>query len=341
MKKNIFEYIINDTKNNFDFNRYKFLKNKKIVITGATGVVGTYFISFFLMVLNTNYKPKKITLFYKNKLPVYLNFLKKNKKFNLIQKDLSNIKKINLENQDYIIYLAGYGQPGKFIRNPIKTYKINTATLELFINKIKKNGRFLFLSSSEIYSGLNGKVNEQQVGLTNTNHPRACYIESKRGGETILNLYKKDLKYKPISARLCLGYGPGIKKDDERVLHQFIEKALKTKKIKMLDDGKSLRSYIYILDLLKMLTNILFFGKKDLYNIGGKKIITIKGLAKEISRILNVDFETPKINSINKIGKPPKNAFVSIDSYESEFGKIKLLDIKDGLKRTINWHKLL
>ena len=98
----------------------------------------------------------------------------------------------------------------------IASDKLNTNSLELFVNKIKKNGKFLFLSSSEIYSGLNGKIDESKVGTTNTNHPRACYIESKRGGETILNNYKNKLKFKPISIRLCLGFGPGVRKDDER-----------------------------------------------------------------------------------------------------------------------------
>ena len=341
MKKNIFEYIIKDTENNFNFKKYKFLKNKKVLITGATGMLGSYFISFFLLLLKSNNKPKKITLFYRQKLPTYLKFLNKNKKIKLIKKDLSNLKNLNIDKQDYIIYLAGYGQPGKFITNPIKTYKINTSSLELFVKKIKKNGRFLFLSSSEIYSGLNGKIDESKVGTTNTSHPRACYIESKRGGETILNNYKNILKFKPISARLCLGFGPGVRKDDERVLHQFIEKALKYKKIQMLDSGKSLRSYIYITDVLKMLVNILFYGKGELYNIGGKKVVTIRQLAKKISKILKVKFHPSNKDFSKNLGKAPKNAFVSIKNYEKEFGKIRLININEGLKKTIGWHKII
>ena len=83
MKKNIFEYIIKDTENNFNFKKYKFLKNKKVLITGATGMLGSYFISFFLLLLKINNKPKKITLFYRQKLTTYLKFLNKNKKIKL------------------------------------------------------------------------------------------------------------------------------------------------------------------------------------------------------------------------------------------------------------------
>ena len=47
MKKNIFEYIIKDTEHNFNFRKYKLLKNKKILITGATGVLGSYLLVFY------------------------------------------------------------------------------------------------------------------------------------------------------------------------------------------------------------------------------------------------------------------------------------------------------
>ena len=124
MKKNIFEYIIKDTENNFNFKKNKFLKNKKVLITGATGMLGSYFISFFLLLLKSNNKPKKITLFYRQKLPTYLKFLNKNKKIKLIKKDLSNLKNLNIDKQDYIIYLAGYGQPGKFIKILLKHTKL-------------------------------------------------------------------------------------------------------------------------------------------------------------------------------------------------------------------------
>ena len=60
-------------------NKFKFLKNKKILITGATGLIGQYMIGFFIQSLKTNYKPKKIFLISKSNLPTHLNFLKKNK----------------------------------------------------------------------------------------------------------------------------------------------------------------------------------------------------------------------------------------------------------------------
>ena len=340
MKKNIFNIILNETKKIHKGSKFKFLKNKTILITGATGLLGNYMVAFFFNTLESKYSPKKISLIFKNNLPSYLNFLKVNKKIDLIQKDLTKLNASNIKKQDYIIHLAGYGQPFKFMKNEMKTFHLNTVTLECLIRRTKSNGNFLYLSSSEIYSGLNGMVNENQVGNTNTDHPRSCYIESKRGGETILNIYKKKLSIKAKSARLCLAYGPGTKKGDARVLNQFIEKGLSKKNITMNDSGTAIRSYIYVADATKMLLNILFFGKHSIYNVGGKEKISIKKLANKIGKILKAPvMESSKIYS-KKIGSP-KHAMVDIGLYEKEFKKMSLTKLDEGLRNTIEWQRIV
>ena len=83
MKNNIFNLIINDISKVYNYKNYKFLKNKRILITGATGLLGQYFIGFFLNSLQSKFKPQKITLVHKSDLPFYLKFLKKNKFFDI------------------------------------------------------------------------------------------------------------------------------------------------------------------------------------------------------------------------------------------------------------------
>ena len=338
MEKNIFDIIIVDTQKIYNESKYRFLKDKNILITGSTGLLGNYMIGFFLNSLQSNFKPKKITITFKNKLPTYLNFLKSNKSFKLIKKDLSKIKKINVINQDYIIHLAGYGQPMKFMEDPIKTFELNTGVLNMLLKKIDKKGSFLYLSSSEIYSGLNGKIKEDKIGLTNTDHPRACYIESKRGGEAIINIYRRKFGINAKSARLCLAYGPGTKKNDKRVLNQFIEKAIILNSIKMNDEGTALRSYIYVADATRMLLDILFFGKKTTYNVGGEEKISIHNLAKKIAKILRVPVNTKKTSYSKGIGAP-KNAFVNTSLYKKEFKNYNFIKLDEGLERTIEWQK--
>ena len=61
----------------YNSDKYKFLKNKEILITGATGLLGQYFIAFFLKAYEKGNGPKNITLIHKSKIPNYFNFLKK------------------------------------------------------------------------------------------------------------------------------------------------------------------------------------------------------------------------------------------------------------------------
>ena len=71
--KNIFEeYIIKPTNKIYVKNDYKFLKNKKILITGSTGLIGHFFIGFFYHSLKSKFSPKKVDLIHKNSLPNYL-----------------------------------------------------------------------------------------------------------------------------------------------------------------------------------------------------------------------------------------------------------------------------
>jgi UDP-glucuronate decarboxylase len=337
--KNIFKrLIILPTKYIYEKNNYKFLKNKKILITGSTGLLGHYFVSFFYHSLNSKFAPKQIDLIHKNKLPSYLKSLNKIKKLNFIKKDITK-KDIKGRNYDYIIHLSSYGQPLKFLDKPLETFELNTLVLKKMLEKTNKKGSFLYLSSSEVYSGINKQNYENKIGNTNTNHIRSCYIHSKLAGETLVNIYKKKFKLNTKSVRLCLAYGPGNKINDKRVLYQFIEKALKNSKINMLDSGLDKRSYIFILDALNMLLNILFKGKKDIYNVGGKKIINIKYLANQIAKLTKTSVVIPHTKN-NQIGAPTR-ATVSIKNYEKEFGKIKLVSLKDGLKSTIEWQKKL
>lgn len=336
----MFKFIIDETKLLYS-HKFNFLKNKNILITGSNGLIGHYLTAFFFNNINSKYSIGNLVLTYNSFLPKYFSIFKKNKKIKILKIDLTKkiTNQINIK-FDYIFHLASYGQPDKFTSNPLKTFKLNTETITNLMNFIKMQGRFFYLSTSEIYSGLNGSISEDKIGTINTEHSRACYIFSKLGGETLLSIFNKIKKIDYKIIRLCLAYGPGTKKNDTRVLNQFIQRSLFKKKINLMDNGLSLRKYIYILDTLKMILDICFFGKSRIYNVGGKKIVSIKKLAELIASMQNKEIALPKNLKKEQKGAP-KNAFVNINKYEKEFGKFKMTSLKTGLKKTIDWQKKL
>lgn len=238
----------------------------------------------------------------------------------------------SLDEADYIIHAAGYGQPGKFMQDKIKTIAINTTATAELLKKLKSGGKFLFLSTSEIYSGATPPHTEDMIGTTTPQHPRACYIEGKRCGEAICMAYREQGSAVKI-ARLALAYGPGTKKGDARVLNQLIEKGLQGD-IALLDTGESVRTYCYITDAVEMLLNILCKGSKPVYNVGGISNITVKSLADMIAAVTG---SAVSLGEKSTSGAPDA---VGLDMSRtlSEF-PITFTDLQEGLARTISYQK--
>jgi UDP-glucuronate decarboxylase len=311
-----------------------FFKHKRILVTGASGIIGANFLS--VLASQSQGKPAEIHAITKSgKFPVELSDTVKP----LVMDLTDPIEVSRLGKYDFILHAAGYGQPGKFLHAPLKTMELNVGLTASLIEKMDPNGTFVFMSTSEIYSGLTKPpFNEDQVGTTNTNHPRASYIEGKRSGEAIVAIAKRELGLDAKSLRLALAYGPGTKDGDERVLNTFIEQALQSKSIELRDSGDAWRTYCYVSDAVQMILDAALQGDSDIYNIGGKSRIQIKELARLIGRLTDATVEIPEGTNSPFVGAPDD---VWLDL--SKIGQISnlehLVTLEDGIARTISWRK--
>lgn len=235
----------------------------------------------------------------------------------------------DMEMADYIIHAGGYGQPLRFTEDKIATIEINTIlTINLF-SYLKPGGKFLFVSTSEIYSGSKPPYKEDIMGTTTPQHPRSCYIEGKRCGESICMAYQEQ-GYDIKIARLALAYGP-TKLGDTRVLNQFIEQGLNGE-IKLRDSGFAIRTYCYVEDACELMWKILLWGRDVVYNVGGFSTITIAGLAEEIGHIMNARVIIPEIET--PLVDAPENVRLDMTKTLKEFDQ-KFTSLDKGLKMTI------
>ena len=236
---------------------------------------------------------------------------------------------------DYIIHAAGYGQPQMFGKDKIKTIQVNTVNTERLFSFLKDDGKFLFISTSEVYSGAHSPYFITDIGTTTPQHPRACYIEGKRCGEAICMAYREQ-GYDVKIARLALAYGEGTKKGDTRVLNQFIEQALTTGEIRLLDKGETRRTYIYIQDAVNLMLDILFKGTQPVYNVGGAGGVQIKTLAEWIAKLTNAKV----ILGDKGLDGAPDEVKLSMLHTFAEFPTV-LTPLEEGLKRTIDYQRKL
>lgn len=312
-------------------------KNYQILVTGSTGHLGYYFTNFLIQAdrkFNLNLK-----LTFTAKGLMHSSFTNFKSNFKYIQGDILEHGFVDsLGEFDCIIHLAGYAQPSIFIADPSSTIKINTEIVTSLLKKLNSSGSFLFISSSEVYTNSEAHHSNENINsYISSDHPRAPYILSKLVGESLC-LAELDNTNKNIRvARLSMVYGPGIKKNDTRVISQFLHKALFNKKIVLLDQGKDQREYLYISDAVRALLNIMLFGKQSVYNIGAGHYgsITVADVAKIIADIAQVKVEVPEKNDVNLAAR--KNVGLDITRYESEFEVPVKIPFATGIRKTFEW----
>ena len=309
------------------------LEGVTVLVAGASGLIGTHFLYGLLYCQEHLGLQIDVVGVVQRGVPEHLSQMTGHARFlvgDLTEKGFLD----SLPQAHIIIHAAGYGQPALFMANPKKTLKLNTVATFALLDKLLPGGQFLYLSSSEVYSGLaSAPFSEDQIGTTNTTHPRSCYIEAKRCGEAICNAYGAK------SARQCLAYGPGTRAGDKRVLYDFIRKALTDGAIHLLDQGEAKRTYCYISDAVYMMWRILLEGQDAIYNVGGASHTTILGLAQLVGKQLGVPVYAPLESG--GVAGAPSEARVSIDKFTSEFGPVDFMSLEEGVARAIAWQRSL
>lgn len=313
------------------------LREKTILVTGASGLLGTYFLATLAHLKENGMRLNAIAQVRSEPAPHTVEIIRRGG-FQLARVDVvDHAECSSLPAADIIIHSAGYAQPSVFMANPAATFLLNAAATATLLQKLKPGGSFLYLSSSEVYSGLKKMaLTENDIGTTTPLHPRACYIEGKRGGETICNAFRSQ-GVCTVSARLALAYGPGTRKDDKRAMNSFIEKALCQGRIELMDAGKAIRTYCYVSDAVELMWNAVLYGTQPVYNIGGHSTVTIGELATQVGNITGVPVSFPTIQT--EVAGAPEEVRLDLSRAETEFNKHNYVSLEDGLRATIDWQR--
>ena len=163
------------------FIEYERLKDKTILISGATGMIGSFMIDV-IMRLNENRKMNcKVYAIGRNEERARSRFCKylNDENFNFIFADINTPLLTELmEKVDFVIHLASNTHPIAYATDPIGTIITNIeGTRNMLDFSVKhKAKRFVFASSCEIYGENRGdieKFGEKYLGYIDCNTMRA------------------------------------------------------------------------------------------------------------------------------------------------------------------------
>ena len=208
-------------------------------------------------------------------------------------------------------YLAGYGQPARFMKNAEGVLRLNTTRL-LELCRVDLRGLY-FASTTEIYAGAEGLVNETSGTCTHPQHPRGAYIEGKRAGEAILH---HACKARAVAFRIALATSPVFQSDDTRVLADLIKGGLRGKVV--LNGGGNLeRQYQYGPFAAVKMIIAAALGKHPVYNIAGHHVLTLGELSARLARFLGCEVE---INDNLSDKSSPKQVLIDTGRFRTELG---------------------
>lgn len=245
------------------------VNNEKILITGATGLIGQTVIK---KLLKTN---AKVVALVRNKEKAINIFGEENDKISYLVGDVTSLKIEKLD-VDYIIHGASMTASRAFIEQPteiIMTALEGTKNL-LDIARLSNVKGFAFLSTMEVYGApaTDEKIDEKHSTNLDTMKVRSCYPESKRLCENLCSAYSSEYGVPTKVIRLTQTFGPGVVYDDGRVFAEFARCAIEKRNIVLHTKGETKRCYLATDDAADAILTILYKGGVgEAYNVANEE----------------------------------------------------------------------
>ncbi|RMF83069.1 MAG: SDR family oxidoreductase [Planctomycetota bacterium] len=201
----------------------------------------------------------------------------------------------------------------------------------------EKSARLLHTSTSEVYGDpKEHPQRESYWGNVNPIGPRSCYDEGKRFAEALITHYRTRRQVQARIARIFNTYGPRMRRDDGRVLPNFISQALRGEPLTVHGDGSQTRSFCYVDDMVEGLIRLMNSDVDAPVNLGNPEEITILEFARQIVRLADSDSE------VRLVPRPPDDPQLrrpDITRATELLGWSPRVDRDDGLRRTIDWFR--
>lgn len=312
------------------------LKGKRILITGATGLIGVHLIDFLMRLGQVS-----VIAVGRNasKAQARLGEYFEHPDFEFVEQDVMTPFANNLK-VDVIIPLASNTHPLAYSQFPVETILINVKGVENALDLARKNGAIvLYPSTVEIYGNSFGQDSfaESDTGKLNLSTARSCYTESKRVSEAMCQSYLSEYGVVSKIVRLPRVFGPTMLASDSKASSQFIKKAIFGEDIVLKSKGEQFFSYIYVSDAVAALLYVLIHGQSgQAYNVSSANCnFRLKDFARICAEYCgkSVVFELP--SSVETKGFSVADRAILDSSKLNRLGFAARYGIRDAIERTI------
>jgi dTDP-glucose 4,6-dehydratase len=323
---------------------------KKILITGGAGFIGSHVVRLFVNKYS-NYQIFNLdALTYAGNLE-NIKDIENAPNYQFLKADITDAEKTRELFQKYqfdsVIHLAAESHVDRSISNPkifvetnvTGTLNLMEAALEIWQGNLEDK-LFYHISTDEVY----GSLGETGLFTETTSYaPNSPYSASKAASDHFVRAYGETYNLPYVISNCSNNYGPN--QFPEKLIPLFINNIIESKALPVYGDGKYTRDWLYVIDHAKAIDLVFHQGKnKSTYNIGGfnewQNIDLIKLLCKLMDKKLDrsQDESEELITFIKDRPGHDKRYAIDASKINKELGWEPSVTFEEGLAKTIDWY---
>ena len=318
--------------------------NKPLVITGASGFVGTWLTLSWVaaykkfngrgQLLITSRNPQSL-------IPL-TKVVDANSPLTALSIDIRNLEIPSEFRNGNLIHAATPASAALNASDPAAMLKVIIEGQErVLAEAVRMNNKVLFLSSGAVYGRQPldlERIPETWEGAPQIGDSNSAYHEGKRVAELMGNIAASKQGLHFITARLFAFIAPFLPLGTHFAAGNFIRDAVTSNKIEIQSGGGSIRSYLYATDLCSSLWALLARGQSiNAYNVGSEQEVSIRSLAAEVVNCTNREAEVV-INGFDT-SENVTRYIPLVEKIKKEIGVSQSIPLSQALLRTSTWLK--
>lgn len=316
----------------------KFWQNKKVLITGHEGFLGSNLTKHLLncgaKVTGLDIRTlRKFTILEKSHL----------KKIKVIKGSVESYKLIkNILQKDHIeiiFHLAAQAIVNNSLKHPTRTFSTNIKGTWNILEASRSNERIkaIVIASSDKAYGIHSKLPYKEDAPLAGSYP---YDSSKSCADLLAHTYSNTYNLPVCITRCGNIFGPGDF-NFSRIIPDTVKTALQNKTLDIRSNGKFTRDYIYVDDvvdgylcLAQKMRKLNLMG--EAFNFSNEQPISVLDL---ISTIYKLSKKEPNYKILNIAKCEIEHQYLSATKAKKLLGWKAKHSLNKGLKQTIAWYK--
>jgi CDP-glucose 4,6-dehydratase len=318
----------------------KFWKNKNVLITGFTGFLGSNLTNRLLdygaCIVGLDISPYRKQAILSDKNLARIKIVKGSvENFPLVSRIIKSNK------IEFVFHLAARALVAECFKKPIETFSTNIEGTWNILEASRRSEiiKAIIIASSDKAYGSHKKLPYAEDAPLIGRHP---YDVSKSCADLIARSYFKIYKVPVVITRCGNIYGPGDF-NFSRIIPDAVRCALTGKTLLIRSDGKFTRDYVFVEDIVNGYLTIVENMRKlglggEAFNFSNENPINVINLVKKIYKIAH---KPHNYQILNQAKYEIKHQYLSSRKAKTILGWEPRNNLDEGLRKTINWYKLI